>query len=166
MHLSRSERGGILTGFLIAAAVLACVALVAGITITRDLRVDSVRTADGEHVSINTPEGNLTIRSHKHAGLDSVDIPRYPGAREFKPGGAAEFEWTSDDGRDDKDFAVAGGELITTDSAAKVLDYYHDRFPAWIVTHAGNGQISLKEPEQDGQPHRFIVIREKLDGTH
>jgi hypothetical protein len=166
MNTSRSERGGILAGLLITGAVLVCVAMLVGLNIARSVRVEKTPTADGEHVSISTPAGEFSIRAHKHGGMELVDIPHYPGARESKHGGGAEFEWTSGDGREAKDFSVAGAEMITNDSASKVLDYYHERLPAWIVSHDHSGQVTLKEPNSTDDSGRFIAIREKFDGTH
>jgi hypothetical protein len=168
MNTFQQRRGGVLMGLLITVAVLACVGIAVGVGIARHVlvNVNSTGTADGKDVAINVPGGSFTIRSHKNAGLDMVDIPRYPGARESKSGGGAEFNWTSDDGRDDKSFAVAGAEMITHDPADKVLDYYHERLPMWIVSRKRNGQISLEEPGAHDDSGRFIVIHEKFDGTH
>jgi hypothetical protein len=151
-------------GLLLTAATLVVVAGIIAFSVARNVRVDTVHTDDGKQVSINTPAGSFSIRAHEKDGAWLVDIPKYPGAREKKSGGGAEFEWTSNDG-DQKNFSVAGAEVVTSDSAEKVLDYYHDQLPAWIVSHNRDGKISLKEPgERDGG--RFIVINEKFDGTH
>jgi hypothetical protein len=166
MKTSRSEHGGVISALLITVAVLACVAVVVGLTIARNIHIDTTRSEDGKNLSVNTPAGSFTMHAQNHTGMEMVDVPRYPGARESGKGGGAEFQWTSNDGHDDKDFAVAGAEMITDDSASKVLDYYHERLPAWIVTHGRDGQISLKEPKEGGDSQRFIVIREKFDGTH
>jgi hypothetical protein len=167
MRNSDSRRGGILMGLLLTAVTLVAIAVIVGFAVARNIRVDSVTTRDGDDVSIRTPAGNFSIRSHDHAGMSMVDVPHYPGAHEIKSGGSADFEWTSDDGRDQKNFSVAGGEMITQDPASKVLDYYRDQLPAWIVTHGRDGQTSLKEPSRgEGTGRRFIVIHEKADGTH
>ena len=166
MKDSRSEHGGVILALLITVAVLACAAVVVGLTIARNIHIDSTPNEDGKNLSFNTPAGSFTLHTQKNTGMEMVDVPRYPGARELKKGGGAEFEWTSNDGHDDKDFTIAGAEMITDDPPSKVLDYYHDRLPAWIVTHGRNGQISLKEPKEGDDSQRFIVIREKFDGTH
>jgi hypothetical protein len=161
----RNRRGGILMGLLVTAAVLVCVAIAIGVTVARNVRIETFRGKDGEHVSINTPGGNFTIRAHDHDGSAFVDLPIYPGARQVKSSGGAEFEWTSDDGREQKGFNVAGGELITSDPAGKVFDYYHSKLPSWIVSHGRDGQIKLVESTA-GDGKRLVVIHEKFDGTH
>jgi hypothetical protein len=166
MNTSPSRRGGILMGLLITAATLVCVAMIVGFQVARSVHVNTVETGGGKDVSIQTPAGSFSIHAHDNAGTWFVDVPPYPGARQMKSnGGGAEFEWTSDDGREQKSFAVAGGEMITSDSAGKVFDYYHEKLPAWIVSHKRDGQIELKEP-REGDSRRFIVIHEKFDGTH
>jgi hypothetical protein len=152
-------------GLLLTAVTLVAVAVIIGFAVARNVHVDTVHTGDGDHVSINTPAGSFSIRSHENSGMSLVDVPPYPGARERKSGGGAEFEFTSSDGDVQKNLTVAGAEMITSDSAGKVLDYYHQRLPAWIISHDRDGKISLKEPETGGG-QRFIVIHEKFDGTH
>jgi hypothetical protein len=152
-------------GLLLTAATLVCVAMIIGFSVARNVHVDSIRTGDGKDVSISTPAGNFSIRAHDHASVSMIDITPYPGAHQLKSGGGAEFEWISGDGREAKNLTVAGAEMITSDSAGKVFDFYHERLPAWIVSHERDGKISLKEPK-NGDGGRFIAIHEKSDGTH
>jgi hypothetical protein len=165
MKTSASRRGGIVMGLLLTALTLVAVAVIVAFSVARNVRVETVQTEDGKHVSIDTPAGSFSIRAHENSGAWLVDVPKYPGAREKKSGGGAEFEFTSSDGDTQKNLSVAGAEIITGDSAEKVLNYYHERLPAWIVSHNHDGKISLKEPGH-GDGHRFIVIDEKFDGTH
>lgn len=165
MKISASTRGGILMGLLLAAATLVCVAMIIGFSVARNVRVDTIRTGDGKDVSISTPAGNFSIRAHDHDGVSMAGITPYPGAHGVKSSGGAEFEWTSQDGREQKNLTVAGAEMITSDAASKVFDFYHERLPAWIVSHERDGKISLKEPKGD-DGGRFVVIHEKSDGTH
>jgi hypothetical protein len=161
----RNRRGGILMGLLVTAAALVCVAIVIGLAVARNVRVETFHGKDGNNVSINTPGGNFTIRAHDHDGKAFVDLPIYPGAKQVKSSGGAEFEWTSGDGLEQKGFNVAGGEVITPDPASKVFDYYHTKLPSWIVSHERDGQIKLAE-SLEGDGKRFVIIHEKFDGTH
>src|ERR1019366_5039790 len=144
MKTSPSRRGGILMGLLLTAATLVCVAMIIGFPVTRNARVDTIRTGCGKDVSISTPAGNFSIRAHDHSGFSMAGITPYPGAHEVKSSGGAEVEWTSQDGREQKNLPVAGAEMTTSDSASKVFDFYHERLPAWIVSHDRDGKISLK----------------------
>src|ERR1700686_623615 len=108
-----SRRGGILAGLLITMACLVCVAVIVGLSIARNVRVETRQGRNGEDVSIDTRAGHLRTHAHDQSGMGLVDVPSYPGARHKKSsGGGAVFEWTSNDGRNDKGFSVAGDEMI------------------------------------------------------
>ncbi len=160
------RRGGVLMGVLLTMLTLVVIAAVVGIRIAQSVEVEKTETKDGATVSIKTPAGDFNIRAH-----DSrlpPDMPLYPTAKVIKGSGGAEFQWSSPDGRNDKDFRVAGAEMLTGDSVDKVFDYYHDKLPSWIVKRENNGQITLEEaPGARGlEPRRFVAIRGKSDGTH
>lgn len=162
------RRGGVLMGILLTVATLAVVAAIVGVAIARNVRVEKTESADGKHVTINTPAGSFSIQAHKHQKLADPDLPIYPGAHSTQKSGGADFEWTSADGRTDKGFAVSGAEFITSDSVTQVYDFYRSNLPDWVVAHGNDGEIRFEEsPGAKGaEPRRFVAIREKADGTH
>jgi hypothetical protein len=160
-----SRRGGILAGLLITALVLACVAVTIGLTVARNIRVHTESSRNGDNVSIETPAGHFSIRAHDQSGLAMVGVPKYPGAlqRPHNRGGAI-FEWTSNDGREEKGLTVAGDEMITSDSARKVVEFYQAQLPSWIIADDDEGGFKMELSE--GGYKRIIVIHGKHDGTH
>jgi len=165
MRNLNSRKGGILAGLLLTATVLACLAVVAGLTIARNIRVQTESTRNGDHVSIETPAGHFSIRAHDHSTMAMADVPKYPGAWQ-KPntGGAAVFEWTSNDGREDKGLTVAGNEMITSDPVQKVVEYYQAQLPSWVIADDNDGAFRMELA--DGGYKRIIVIHARHDGTH
>jgi hypothetical protein len=164
---SASRRGGVLMGVALTLVTLVVVAAIVGLTIARNVKVDTTASRDGDHVTINTPAGSFSIQAHEHGKLPATDLPIYPGARPTKDSGGADFQWTSADGRVEKGLAVAGAEFITSDSASSVYDFYQAKLPGWVVSHE-HGQTRFEEsPEARGtEPRRFVVIHGKADGTH
>ncbi|HWF09830.1 MAG TPA: hypothetical protein VG297_15290 [Bryobacteraceae bacterium] len=164
--MTSRERGGILTGLLITGAVGLCLLIACGLFIARNIRVTSRSNGyGGDNVWIDTPAGNFSIRAHEKDGKLPAGIPMYPGARlTHGSGGGAVFRWNSKDGNDDRGFAVAGAEMITGDPPSKVLDYYREQLPEWIVVteHDGATQFEL----QEGGYKRIVGIHAQYDGTH
>jgi hypothetical protein len=165
MREFNSRRGGILAGLLITAASLVCLAIIIGITVARNVQVRTESTRNGDNVSIETPAGHFSIRAHDKTGMAMVDVPKYPGAWQ-KPhtGGGAVFEWTSNDGREDKGLTVAGDEMITDDPVQKVVEFYQAQLPSWVIADDKDGGFRMELA--DGGYKRIIVIHGKHDGTH
>ena len=165
MSNSNSRRGGVLAGLLVVAVGMVCLAIVVGIAIARNIRVETNSTQNGDHVSIETPAGKFSIHAHDESGRALVDVPVYPGAtRTRHSGGAAVFEWTSHDGRDDKNLSVAGDEMITSDPVDRVVEYYQSKLPSWVIANNHDGKFRMELA--DGGYKRVIVIDGKHDGTH
>jgi len=163
--MKRSERGGILAGLLITGLVIVCLAVVAGIVVARNIHISATGRDGAKDVSIDTPAGHLTVRAHEQDGWAAPDIPKYPGAYETKHhGGGAVVEWNSTNGHGDKEFAVSASEMVTSDSASKVLEFYRNELPSWILVkdQDGTARLELKE----GGHKRIIGIHEREDGTH
>jgi hypothetical protein len=159
-----ARRGGVLAGLLISGAVILCIVVASGMFVARSVKVHSAENGDGQDVSIDTPVGHLSVRAHDKAGWAS-DVPIYPGARQAKDnGGNATVEWTTDTGKGDKGFSVEAAEMITPDSAAKVLDFYRTQLPAWVIAHEDDGAVRLQLT--DGGYKRIVSIHRKHDGTH
>jgi len=164
MSISNSRRGGILAGLLITALALVCVAVVVGIAIARNVRVESYSGRTGDNVSIETPAGKLSIRAHDQPGGALVDVPVYPGARQTHSGGSAVFEWTSRSGGDDKGLSVAGNEMITSDPVDRVVEFYQSKLPSWVISNDRDGKVHLELAE--GGYKRIVMINREHDGTH
>lgn len=168
MMSTGSRRGGVLFGLLISAIVLVCLTAAAGLWFAHNFSVQSTEGRNGDNVSIRTPVGDLSIRTHSgDVDPEAFGVPVYPGARKKKRGdhgGGAVFEWTSRDGTTDKGFSVQGVELVTDDPAEKVLAFYRGRLPNWIVEKEKNHMLRLEL--SDGGYKRNIAITEQSDGTH
>ena len=161
--MKRSSRDGRIGGCFISLIVLGCIAF-GVVFFLRNLRVVKTHRTSGDDVAIDTPAGRFEIRAHKDLDPAALGVPVYPGAERTKDGGGATFEWQSRDGKEDKGLSVSGGEVLTQDSASKVLEYYRTQLPNWVITqnHDGSTQFELK----DGGYKRIVVVREKFDGTH
>lgn len=154
------RRGGIVGAILISAAAVCVLIAIAGIQVARNVRV---REAGHNDVFVETPVGDFSIHGRHLDAATDPDVPPYPGAVRRKPGGAATFEWDPKDG-DRRALTVAGDEMVTQDSPEKVIDFYRDQDPNWIVAQRSNREIHLEL--RDGGYRRFVVIHAKADGTH
>ncbi|HWE51178.1 MAG TPA: hypothetical protein VG273_15405 [Bryobacteraceae bacterium] len=165
MSISNSRRGGVLAGLLIVALGMVCLAVVVGISIARNIKVDTQSTPNGDHVSIETPAGKFSIHAHDESARALINVPMYPGASQSPHhGGGADFEWTSRDGRDDKGLSVAGDEMITSDPVDRVVEFYQSKLPSWVISNDRDGKFHMELAE--GGYKRIIVIEGKHDGTH
>ena len=161
---SHSRRGGVLGVLLVVGVSIVIVMLGGAYFIARTVHVQTTHRNGGDDVSIDTPAGRMNIRAHEDLDPASLGLPIYPGATREKNSGAASFEWSSSDGKDDKSLSVGAAALFTPDSPSKVLDWYRAQLPNWIVVtdHDGSTRIELKE----GGHKRIVAIRGKSDGTH
>lgn len=164
MKIVMSRRGGIITGMLAAVAVLVCAALALALYIVHNVRIEGAKGLHGENVSIETPAGTFSVRAHEKISPDLAGIPAYPGARHTKKSGGAVLEWTSRDGGEQKGMTVAGSEMITPDPASKVVDYYREQLPDWVVVQQRDGTTRIELSEHGYK--RIIAIKERWDGTH
>jgi hypothetical protein len=164
MKAFHSRRGGILSGLLLTALAIAILGILAASWVVHNVRVRTVERADGGDVSIDIPGGHFRVRGRDNVDARALGVPVYPGAKRGKDGGGATFEWTSSDGKDEKDIAVAGGELFTPDPVSKVADWYRERLPGWLIVTERDGSVRM-EFKESGQK-RMVAIREKGDGTH
>jgi hypothetical protein len=158
----------VLFGLLISALLLVCLTMAVGFWVVRNVSVKTVSGRDGENVSIQTPAGELNVRAHdREVDPEALGIPLYPGAhRESrgKHGGDAVVEWTSRDGASDKTISVAGTLMVTSDPPDKVLAFYRDRLPDWVVKKDSGRTLRL-EMRESGE-RRIIAIEKSSDGTH
>jgi hypothetical protein len=161
---SHSRRGGALGLVLFVGVSVVIVMLAGAYLIARTVRVNTTHRNRGDDVSIETPAGRMDIRAHEDLDPASIGLPIYPGATREKNSGAASFEWSSADGKDDKSVSVGAAALFTPDSSSKVLDWYRTQLPNWIVVtgHDGATRFELKE----GGHKRIVAIRSRSDGTH
>jgi hypothetical protein len=153
--------GGILGGLLITGVVMAAIAVFCGVYVIRNVRVnEGSRQGD---VSIDIPGGRFEIHGKEKIDPSTLGIPVYPGAIWTKDSGGASFEWVADNDNDSKGFSVAGGKYVTSDNVDKVVDYYKQQLPSWIVVHRHN-QTEFKLSEHGYQ--RIVAISEKNGETH
>ena len=157
---SDRRRGGILGGLLITGLVIAGVAVIGTVYVMRNVHVsEGVGRGD---VAIDIPGGRFEIHAKEKIDPASLGVPVYPGAVWTKDSGGASFEWVADNENDSKAFSVAGGKYVTPDSTQKVLDYYREQLPAWIVvTRKDHTEFELKE----GGYRRIVAIMEKHGET-
>lgn len=162
--MRRSERGGILVGLLVTGLVLVCCAIATAVFVVRNVHISARDRGNGGDVSIDTPVGHLSVHGHDDSAWPSADIPKYPGAwRGENHGGGAVVQWNTRDGVD-RGFSVSGAEMITSDPSSKVLEYYRNELPDWVVAHDGDGSVRL---ELKSHGHKQIVsIHQRDDGTH
>ena len=166
MRSCRSRRGGILVGLLVAGAVLMCVVIAVAFSVARNVQVRTAERIDGNDVSIDTPVGHLSVHAHENGGWAASDVPVYPGARSTKnhDGGGAVVEWTSNNGHNDGGFSVAASEMVTPDSADKVIDFYRSQLPDWAIVNERDGAVRFELKESGHK--RIIGIHARHDGTH
>ena len=165
MRRCEPRRGGVLVGLLVTGLIILCLVIATGLFVARNVQVRTAEKNDGKYVSIDTPAGHLSVRAHENNGWAASDIPAYPGARNKKDhGGDAVVEWTSNNGHNDKGFSVSASEMITSDSVDKVLDYYREQLPSWVIVKENDGEVRLEFKE--GGYKRFVAIHAQHDGTH
>jgi hypothetical protein len=160
-----SRRGGVLFGLLMSALVIVCLIIAGGLFMARNIRVQTTTRNGGDYVSIDTPGGQLSIHAHEKAGSGVSGVPLYPGARSTKhSGGDAVVEWNSNNGGNDGGFSLTASEMVTSDSLDKVLDYYRNQLPNWVIVNERGGAVRMEL--RDGGYKRIIAIHERHDGTH
>ena len=159
------RRGGIISGLLTFLGILVVLAFVGGIFLAKNVSVRTIHRDRGEDVAIAVPGGNFSIRAHDSMDPASIGVPVYPGAtRRKNSSGGATFRWSSADGKGDKDFGVAGGEFLTSDSPDEVLAWYRSQLPHWVSVEEDDHLTHLELRE--GGYKRIVAIRQKVDGTH
>lgn len=60
--------------------------------------------------------------------------------------------------------SVAGATLFTTDSPARVEEFYRGQLPDWLVVTQRDG--STRFEHKKGGVHQIVAIHTKSDGTH
>jgi hypothetical protein len=159
-----SRRGGILSALLLTGLAVVCLVVFAGVYFAHNVSIETKERNGGSDVSIDTPAGHLTVRTHDTPGGGVSDIPIYPGARVDKDsGGGAVVQWTSSSGRDGG-VAVSASEMVTKDSLDKVVKYYRTQMPNWVMARDSDGEVQLELRE--GGYKRVVAIHAKHDGTH
>ena len=158
-----SRRGGIISGLLVAGTMIFLMLLVAGVIVTRTVRVHTADGANGTDVAIDTPGGRLNIRTRDRMNPAVVGVPVYPGAYRTNDSGGANIEWRSRTGDSDKNLYVVGGEYRTRDSAPDVVEFYRRQLPSLMIVSEDNRSTRLEYKE--GGIKRIISISEKNGET-
>ena len=164
MKNRNSERGGILGALLITGAVVVCLMCVGAIVIARSVHVSTnVRSNGGNDVSIDVLGNHLEVRAHEKGASAFKDVPIYPGAHSSEHhGGDAVVQFSNKDG--DKAFSVAASEVITSDSADKVVDWYRGQLPNYTIVKKSFGNVEFEM--KNGGYKRVVGIHQEGDGTH
>src|SRR4051812_9716763 len=98
-----ARRGGIIFGLLFAGLMIVLALMVAGVVVTRSVRIRHTDGIDSSGLAIELPGGRLNIRGHDHLNPSLAGVPVYPGAYSTNNNsGGANIDWTSADGRDQK----------------------------------------------------------------
>src|SRR5262245_15059871 len=112
-----------IAGIALACAIAALV--YTGISIARNIRVSG--SPEGT-TKVETPFGELRVRSRDRMDLKGFGIPVYPGARRLDDSRkVANIEL--DFGNTFKDLTVTAAEFETDDPVSDVERYYRDRLP-------------------------------------
>ncbi len=163
MKTAASRRGGIISGLLFAGFFVVLAMMVAGVVVTRTVRVSHTESVDGEGVAIQLPGGRLKISGHDHMNPDVAGVPIYPGAyRTSNNSGGANIEWSSADGTGNG-LSVVGGEFRTKDSAEDVVEFYRKQLPNVLIVSKMDRGTELEY--RKGGVRRIISIHEKNGET-
>ncbi len=158
------RRGGIISRLLFTGMVVFLLLLVAGVIVTRTVRVHSNDGSNGADVAIDTPAGRLKIRARENMGSSGSGIPVYPGAYRVRDSGGANFEWNSKDGNSDRIVSLVGAELRTKDPASRVVAYYRKQLPSVMVVNEKDQSARIEF--MDGSIRRILAISENDGETH
>jgi hypothetical protein len=166
MNRNISQRGGALAGVLTAFLILAALAVVgvflAGMYFAENIHVEKTRNDKGETVQVDTPIGSMRVQEHKKLDPKLIGVPVYPNAiREDDDNHAATVDFSFDSGH--KEFTILAANYSTTDSIDRVKEFYHHELPHWMITQRRAGTVHMEYTE-DGYK-RIIVISEKHGRT-
>ncbi len=166
MDRSNPRRGGILGTLLAIVGTVVVVGIAGsvlmGLYVARNVHVSSTERDKGADVSIQTPVGSMHLRAREDVDPGKLGVPVYPGARRDKDSASASFEWNPNEG-EGKNVSVVGGSYFSEDRPSKVLQYYKDQLPSWIVVTEKHGETRLELKE--GGYKRIVAIAEKDGGS-
>ncbi len=167
MNRNRSQRGGALAGVLTAFLILAALAVVgvflAGMYVVDNIHVEKIKGAKGDTVRVETPIGSMQVQEHKKLDPKVIGVPVYPNAiRQDEDSHAASIDFSFDSGH--KEFSILAANYVTDDSLDKVKEFYHHELPHWMITQRFNGSVHMEYTE-DGYK-RIVAISEKQGKTH
>ena len=141
--------------------VAAIVMLVFAVRIlSRNIRVQEAGNEGQKTVNIDTPFGHVTVHENDQLDPGKIGIPIYPGAVRSKEKGGVDFQYDAGDLH--KDLTASGAGYFTDDDAAKVEDFYNQKFPSWNKRWSNNGEYEM-ESKEDGH---FRVIGIKRENGH
>ena len=167
MNRYDSQRGGalagVLTAFLILAALAVAGVFMAGIYLADNIHITKSRGSNGETVKLETPVGSVRVQKHKKLDPKLIGVPVYPNAiRDDDENHAASVDFSFDS--DHKEFTILAADYSTGDSIDKVKEFYHHELPHWMITQRYNGSVHMEYTE-DGYK-RIVVISARNGNTH
>lgn len=166
MNRLRSQRGGVLSGVLIALLVLIGLAVagvvLGGLYLAHNIRVEESRSERGKSVEVSTPFGSVRVEESGRLDPAKAGIPVYPGATaEERKGKSVSLEL--DFGSEHKEVTIIGAHYTTSDPVEKVLEFYRKELPHWIVAKKRRGWVQMEYSEQGYK--RFVGIGEQGSRT-
>ena len=133
--------------------------LAAGLTLAAlvlsGCRVTSDKNGKNEHVEINSPFGNMNIKTNDGTDTSALGIAIYPGATPWK-----------DPGKDDKDnkdsadinmnfgdfhLGVKAASYRSSDSQDKILDFYKKELARYGDVLTCKGNVTIGQPTRTAQ---------------
>ncbi len=160
------RRGGVLAALLISILVVVVLAAAAllftGIYVARNIHVEKVPGERGETVKIETPVGDLRVAERGALDPQRLGIPVYPGASAATESGHG-ADLAFDFGDEHKELRIVAAKFSTTDSVEKVVEYYRQQLPHWVVVRSHRGQVRITSTEDNHK--RIIVVRERQGRT-
>lgn len=166
MNRRKSQRGGVLQGVLIALLVLIGLAvagaILGGIYLAHNIRVERSASGRGQWVEVATPFGAVRVQESGPLDPAKAGIPVYPGAATEEPESKS-VSVELDFGPEHKQVTFIGAHFVTGDPVDKVVEFYRKELPHWTLAHKGRARFQMEYSESGCR--RFIGIRERHGQT-
>jgi hypothetical protein len=153
---------GVLIALLVLIGLAVAGAVLGGLYLAHNVRVEKSEFGRGKWVEVSTPFGSVRVQESGRLDPVKAGIPVYPGAT------TEELESKSvsvelDFGSEHKEVTFIGAHYATDDPVDKVVEFYRKELPHWIVAHKGHARFQMQYSEQGYK--RFIGIRERHGHT-
>jgi hypothetical protein len=148
---------GVLIALLVLIGLAVAGAILSGIYLAHNVRVERSASGPDKWVEVSTPFGTVRVQEGGRLDPARAGIPVYPGAA------TEEVESKSvslelDFGSGHKEVTFIGAHYVTGDPVDKVVEFYRKELPHWIVAHKGHARFQMEYSDQGYR--RFIGIRE------
>jgi hypothetical protein len=147
----------------IALLVLGLIILLSGIALwgglrflTRAVKVHVSDGADRKEVSIKTPFGGIEVNKGAEVTAANLGLPIYPGAKPLTDDGSASVSLGLPG---ENSLHIVAAKFETSDSFAKVRDFYQNRLTATVGPFTKKGKIDSDHDELDkGEMGNFFGV--------